>query len=107
LIVSVLERAKRSIEFPKSEGKTRFWATFWQPDFEIDGANPRLWIDFNTWDDCRLVEMLASSVSHNLEPALIITRRLQNEQGVIHVMAEEIVGLPALGLPEQASRNYH
>jgi error-prone DNA polymerase len=43
----------------------------------------------------------------NFEPALIITGRLQNEQGVIHVMAEEIVGLPALGLPEQASHNYH
>lgn len=43
----------------------------------------------------------------NLEPALVITGKLQNEQGVIHVMAEEIVGLPALGLPEQASHNYH
>ncbi|HVZ65018.1 MAG TPA: error-prone DNA polymerase [Opitutaceae bacterium] len=43
----------------------------------------------------------------NLEPALVITGRLQNEQGVIHVMAEEIAGLPTLGLPEQASHNYH
>jgi error-prone DNA polymerase len=43
----------------------------------------------------------------NLEPALVITGRLQNEQGVIHVMAEEISGLPALGLPEQASHDYH
>lgn len=43
----------------------------------------------------------------NFEPALLITGRLQNEQGVIHVMAEEITGLPALGLPEQPSHNYH
>jgi error-prone DNA polymerase len=43
----------------------------------------------------------------NLEPALIVTGRLQNEQGVIHVMAEEIVGLPTFGLPEQVSHNYH
>jgi error-prone DNA polymerase len=42
----------------------------------------------------------------NFEPALIVTGRLQNEQGVIHVMAEEIIGLPALGLPEQASHDY-
>ena len=43
----------------------------------------------------------------NLEPALVITGRLQNEQGVIHVMAEDIVALPAAGLPEQVSHNYH
>jgi error-prone DNA polymerase len=43
----------------------------------------------------------------HLEPALIITGRLQNEQGVIHVMAEEISGLPALGLPTQPSHDYH
>ncbi len=43
----------------------------------------------------------------NLEPALIITGRLQNEQGVIHVMAEQIAGLPAFGLPEQSSHDYH
>jgi error-prone DNA polymerase len=43
----------------------------------------------------------------NFEPALIITGRLQNEQGVIHVMAEQIEALSALGLPEQASHNYH
>lgn len=43
----------------------------------------------------------------NLEPALVVTGHLQNEQGVIHVMAEEIVGLPSLGLPEQESHNYH
>jgi error-prone DNA polymerase len=43
----------------------------------------------------------------NLEPALLITGRLQNEQGVIHVMAETIVALPTCGLPEQASHDYH
>ena len=43
----------------------------------------------------------------NLEPALVITGRLQNEKGVIHVMAEEIAGMPGLGLPEQASHDYH
>jgi error-prone DNA polymerase len=43
----------------------------------------------------------------NLEPALVITGRLQNEDGVIHVMAEEIAALPVLGLPEQPSHNYH
>lgn len=43
----------------------------------------------------------------NLEPALIITGQLQNDQGVIHVMAETIVRMPAFGLPEQASHNYH
>jgi error-prone DNA polymerase len=43
----------------------------------------------------------------NLEPALVITGRLQNEQGVIHIMAEKIAGLPNLGLPAGASHNYH
>jgi error-prone DNA polymerase len=43
----------------------------------------------------------------NLEPALVITGRLQNEQGVIHVMAEEIEGMPSLGLPAQDSHDYH
>jgi error-prone DNA polymerase len=43
----------------------------------------------------------------NLEPALVITGRLQNEQGVIHVMAEGISALPALGLPQQSSHDYH
>jgi error-prone DNA polymerase len=43
----------------------------------------------------------------NLEPALIITGRLQNEQGVIHIMAEAFAPLPALGLPEQASHDFH
>ena len=43
----------------------------------------------------------------NLEPALLITGRLQNEEGVIHLMAEAIAALPALGLPEQASHDFH
>ena len=43
----------------------------------------------------------------NLEPALLITGRLQNEKGVIHVMAEEIEGMPSLGLPAQDSHDYH
>jgi error-prone DNA polymerase len=42
----------------------------------------------------------------NLEPALVITGRLQNEKGVIHVMAEKIAGMPDLGLPMQASHDY-
>jgi error-prone DNA polymerase len=43
----------------------------------------------------------------NLEPALVITGRLQNEKGVIHIMAEDIAGMPELGLPEQASHDFH
>jgi error-prone DNA polymerase len=43
----------------------------------------------------------------NLVPALIITGRLQNDRGVIHVMAEKITALPTDGMPEQASHNYH
>jgi error-prone DNA polymerase len=43
----------------------------------------------------------------NLEPALLITGRLQNEKGVIHVMAEEIAGMPDLGLPVQESHDFH
>jgi error-prone DNA polymerase len=42
----------------------------------------------------------------NLEPALAITGRLQNEKGVIHVMAERIEAIPGLGLPEQASHDF-
>jgi error-prone DNA polymerase len=51
------------------------------------------------FEECRLVI--------NLEPALVIAGRLQNEKGVIHVMAEEITGMPDLGLPAQASHDYH
>jgi error-prone DNA polymerase len=43
----------------------------------------------------------------NLEPALVITGRLQNEKGVIHIMAEEIAGMPDLGLPVQDSHDFH
>jgi error-prone DNA polymerase len=43
----------------------------------------------------------------NLEPSLIIAGRVQNEQGVIHVLAEHIAALPAPDLPAQASHDYH
>ncbi len=43
----------------------------------------------------------------NLEPALVLNGRVQTENGVIHVMAEEIAALPALGLPQQASHDCH
>ena len=42
----------------------------------------------------------------NLEAALIISGRLQNEQGVIHIMAERIAAMPVLGMPEQASHDF-
>ena len=42
----------------------------------------------------------------NLEPALIITGRLQSEEGVIHVQAEKIERLPDLGLPAQSSHDF-
>jgi error-prone DNA polymerase len=43
----------------------------------------------------------------NLEPALVITGRLQNESGVIHIMAETIDALPALGVSDGQSHDYH
>ena len=43
----------------------------------------------------------------NLEPSLVISGRVQNEQGVIHVLAEHIAALPAPDLPAQASHDYH
>jgi len=43
----------------------------------------------------------------NLEKALVITGRMQNESGVIHVMADQIEAMPALGLPAQSSHDYH
>jgi len=49
----------------------------------------------------------ASRLVINVEPALVITGRLQNESGVIHVMAEEIAAMPSLGLPAQASHDFH
>ena len=42
----------------------------------------------------------------NLEPALLITGRVQNEQGVVHVMAAEIAALPDSELPAQASHDF-
>jgi error-prone DNA polymerase len=42
----------------------------------------------------------------NLEPALLITGRLQAEEGVIHIQAEHIERLPELGLPAQASHDF-
>ncbi len=43
----------------------------------------------------------------NLVPALIISGRLQNEQGVIHVMADQIVAMPEAGMPQSYSHDYH
>ena len=43
----------------------------------------------------------------NLEPALLITGRLQNEEGVIHIMAETLEPLPPTGLPAEASHDFH
>jgi error-prone DNA polymerase len=51
------------------------------------------------FEECRL--------SINLEPSLVIEGRIQNESGVVHVMAEEIAGMPDGNLPEQASHDYH
>jgi hypothetical protein len=42
-----------------------------------------------------------------MEPAHLITGRLQNEPGVIHVMAKEIAGMPVFGLPTSASHDFH
>ena len=43
----------------------------------------------------------------NLEPALLIVGRVQKEDGVIHLMAERIEALSAVGLPQQVSHDYH
>jgi error-prone DNA polymerase len=43
----------------------------------------------------------------NLEPALIISGRVQHEEGVIHVMAETITAMPRIGLPVSRSHDYH
>jgi len=48
----------------------------------------------------------ACRLTINLEPALVLTGRVQNEEGVIHVMVEEIAALPAPGLPVQASHDF-
>ena len=50
------------------------------------------------FEDCRLVI--------NLEPALLIAGRVQNEGGVVHLMAEQIRALSTGGLPEQASHDF-
>jgi error-prone DNA polymerase len=42
----------------------------------------------------------------NLEPALVITGRVQNEENVIHIQAEGIEKLPKIGLPAQASHDF-
>ena len=42
----------------------------------------------------------------NLEPALLITGRVQNEENVIHIQAERIEKLPKGGLPAQASHDF-
>jgi error-prone DNA polymerase len=60
-------------------------------------ANAIVWPKL--FEDCRL--------TINLEPALVISGRVQNEQGVIHVLAEAIAALPVPNLPEQASYDYH
>jgi error-prone DNA polymerase len=43
----------------------------------------------------------------NLVPALLISGHLQNEQGVIHVMAEKIAAVTSGDLPSGASHDYH
>jgi error-prone DNA polymerase len=50
------------------------------------------------FEECRLVI--------NLEPALVIEGRLQVESGVIHVMADRIEAMPAIGLPAQDSHDF-
>ena len=42
----------------------------------------------------------------NLEPALLITGRVQNEENVIHIQAERIEKLPDCGLPAQTSHDF-
>jgi error-prone DNA polymerase len=51
------------------------------------------------FEQCRLVI--------SLEPALLITGRVQAEEGVIHLQAERIEKLPATGLPTQSSHDFH
>jgi error-prone DNA polymerase len=43
----------------------------------------------------------------NLEPALVITGTLQNQQGVIHVMAEGVEALSSFSVPNLCSHDYH
>ncbi|MDX2187953.1 MAG: error-prone DNA polymerase [Opitutaceae bacterium] len=43
----------------------------------------------------------------NLEPALIISGILQNDRGVIHILAEDIRALDDQDVPESSSHDYH
>src|SRR5258706_15782065 len=43
----------------------------------------------------------------NLEPTLMITGKLQNESGVIHVVAEHVEPLLNLSIPVQSSHDYY
>jgi error-prone DNA polymerase len=43
----------------------------------------------------------------NLEPALMITGKLQHESNVIHVIADVVEPLPALTVPVHSSHDYH
>ena len=42
-----------------------------------------------------------------LEPALMITGKLQHESNVIHVIADVVEPLPALTVPVHSSHDYH
>lgn len=53
----------------------------------------------------QLFEKLRMTI--NLESSLLITGRLQNQDGVIHVMSEQIEPLPAVRMPTEASHDYH
>lgn len=55
-------------------------------------------VRLDLFEACRLI--------FNLEPALLIAGRVQNESGVIHVMAETISPLPTLTLATK-SHDYH
>lgn len=43
----------------------------------------------------------------NLEPALMITGKLQHQEGVTHVIADMVEPLPALTVPVHSSHDYH
>jgi len=58
-------------------------------------------------EEVQALELAPARRLINLEPSLIIVGRVQNEDGVIHVMADQITAMPALGLPAQASHDYH
>ncbi|HEX3728470.1 MAG TPA: hypothetical protein VHV47_01610, partial [Opitutaceae bacterium] len=48
----------------------------------------------------------ARRLTINLEGALVITGRVQNERKVVHLMAEEIEPLPLAGLPVAGSHDF-